>query len=246
MFGSLLKYKLKASANIMKILSMILLIACLITGLVLSSDLTVRNNLSVSVMTTFIAGAVFLYLFIIAYIIATPLIQYYSYYKLHFDNEGYLTFTLPVSTHQQVLTGILAIIIWELIAVLVLICSVALLLLPSCIFAGEWPNLSGIFSGISAMDIALIFVVLVYSAVLPVTAITIGSLVAKKRKILASVGIGVGISYAVSLVSTVLLSNLSVANALDYALGVTLILYALLSVGGYFLTCRMINKNMNI
>ena len=97
-----------------------------------------------------------LFLFV-GYAIAVPLLQYYGFYKQHFGNEGYFTFSLPVTTHQHVLSSAVCVLIWNLFMYVTVILAGVLLILPSALKHG-----SGFFGTVSTIytDGQLIFAII--------------------------------------------------------------------------------------
>ena len=127
MFTKLLKYEFRAQRKLLSILSLSALGAGIIGGLmmwlitgsdVIYGSFTTENDFAaamlISFSTTLMLGAIFA---IIAYIVAVYILLLYRFYKHHFSDEGYLTFTLPATTHQILLSSILNIIIWSFICI---------------------------------------------------------------------------------------------------------------------------------
>ena len=244
MFRSLLKYKLRANSKIILLLSVIIMSLSLLTGIVASTNLNFTYGSFL--YNSFLSSVIFIVLFYYIYAIAVPLLQYYGFYKQHFENEGYFTFSLPVSTHQHVLSSVLSVLILNLFTSLVLILSMFLMVLPGLIRTG-FENFHSSISIGSWSSLFLLISVLLYSCVFPLAAISLGSLVAKKHKLLAAFGISFGVSWAVTIITDSLFSSSSYRVGISDEMQIaTAIIYLFLAVGGYFLTYYIFKKKVNI
>lgn len=187
----------------------------------------------------------------------------YRFYKRCFTDEGYLTFTLPVTTHQILLSSLVNTIIGELmmlVAVGLAVGIAALLFLGAFpenliwadvsvglkeAFSQMWTSLVEHMDVLASMTVTGIIGALSELIVL-MLAVTIGAMVAKKHKILAAVGVYYGISMVQSFVLTA--ANLSTIEAQDItklfsATGVTSLVIA---IGGYFLMHYLTDKKLNL
>ena len=252
MFRSLLKYKLRASSKIILLLSVIIMSLSLLTGIAFSTKLNLTQGSFL--YNSFLGSVIFIVLLYFIYAIAVPLLQYYGFYKQHFENEGYFTFSLPVTTRQHVLSSALSLLIWNLFTYVVLILSVFLLLLPTLIRTG-FEHFHIDISIDSWRTLFLLISTLLYSCVFPLAAISLGSLVAKKHKLLAAFGISFGVSWAITIITGSLFSSSSYGVGISsiYGVGIsdekqiaTAVIYLILAVGGYFLTHYIFKKKVNI
>lgn len=152
--------------------------------------------------------------------IVTPIICYLHYYKHFFSDRGYLTFTLPVPRQKLYLSKVLSAFIWSAGNAVVTVLSVCILLLliptsqevaqfvnPIVFdFIGEgvgflWQNV-GAWLILYALELLLILVALSLCNIgLFHLAITMGSVIAKKHKVLCAVGLYLGMNYGISFVS---------------------------------------------
>ena len=123
------------------------------------------------------------------------------FYKNLYSDEGYLTFTLPVSRANLLNSKIISSFIIEMASVL----TVAINVLLMAIIAGA--NFSEIFQGyvfrvgdgILALAFVLLFSLLVVSSTLLMfVCISVGAVITKKHKVLAAIGIYYGVSGFVS------------------------------------------------
>ena len=278
MFSKLLKHKLRNQANTFSILSAAAIISAIIGSLMMLMLLMLAETDldSMAQITGFIFSVLMLYaiaLLLMAYSTAISIILYYNFYKQHFSDEGYLTFTLPATTHQHLITTIINNIIWSLAMCLVVTICTCIILSP-IVFYIDWAD---IFQNIHALDLDILIEALLsipvrtfnlvlilfawfssaaYSLIMPLVSITIGSLLVKKLKLLTSFGIMYGISMIVSVISMMLqilgafgyffIVSMGIDISAYVVNGLNIIMYFGLAIGGYFLMHRLINKNLNL
>lgn len=144
---------------------------------------------------------------LIAYFVVSLFMIARRFYTHFFTDEGYLTFTLPVTQTQLLVSKYLTACIWILITLLTLFCSVLLMILfgPPTI-----PDLSTIpeilaYYGFESASMASLFAMLVVDVIVDMfcifLAISLGCMIAKKHKILASVGLYYVVQMGVSTLS---------------------------------------------
>jgi hypothetical protein len=121
MLGKLLKYEFRATSRILIPLYFILLLTAGINRIILLFDIF-NGPLSVIPM---IMKTLFI-LSVITILISTFLLMIYRFYKNLLSDEGYLMFTLPTKTYQLIISKILATLIWTIVSVTVILCSVVL------------------------------------------------------------------------------------------------------------------------
>lgn len=219
MFAKLLKHEWKASAGLLSVLSLAVLGVGILLA-VLLRVITVWESKIPSGMWepiwVLIGGAA---LAIIAYVIGSQLILLIRFYKNKFTDEGYLTFTLPVTSHQILLSSLLNFLIWTLITTAVAAGTVLMALSVGTVFNRElWD--SGILyllrqmytveNGVSYGILSVVSIVIsgVSGVMVMVTAITLGAVVAKKHKVLAAFGF----YYAIKMGISILSSGISIAS----------------------------------
>ena len=278
MFAKLLKHEFRSVKGILSGLSVAALgagaLGALMIWLLISQieQLQLTDSINGTVMVAAVILFFGIYLALLAYAIAGPIILYLRFYRNKFTDEGYLTFTLPVNTHQVLLSSILNLFIWETIVSVVLILSLAIMLSPLFIFAYNygvfneafmegfqlaWNEVMTLYgAGSIASQIFSSICSLAYGLVMPLLSITIGSLIAKKHKILASIGIFYGISMAVSTISSIfsmtsMLSSMVLSGGnIDSIMSETIVapsvLMLIIGVGGYFLMHYLVKKKLNL
>ena len=132
MFAKLLKHEFKTTCRSLGILSIAALVSGAVGGLMLYFALQDVEDISRNILQTLsnlLLGGIYIGLFIFG--AGSSIYLYYNFYKNKFTDEGYLTFTLPASTHQILLSSILNILIWEIILTVVLLLSYLFSVLPA-------------------------------------------------------------------------------------------------------------------
>lgn len=270
MFAKLLKYEFRSVWKPLTIISVAALVAGLVGMLLMElfiTNISLEGQDNFAILSILVLGGI--YVGLIAYSIGCPVILYYRFYKNKFTDEGYLTFTLPVSVHQILLSSALNIVIWSAIQFVVLIISFGLIVSP--IIGLILEQMTYYDTQMMVQEITQQFPIAtqllslvcggVYSVILPMISITIGALITKKHKILASFAIGYGIHMAVSTVSsfsslTVMISQnfFTMESVYPYNFGQILsssiilpsLLMLIIGIGGYFLMHYLISKKLNL
>ncbi len=280
MFAKLLKHEWKANGGLLSILSASALGAGLLGALVLrlllyierqnaQEDTYMWGTFGLSSALTFIIIA------LVAYGFAVQFINLFRFYKNKFTDEGYLTFTLPVSASQIFLSSLVSTLFWLAVSALVLLAAASMILFIGAavpLKEHSWEIrvlLESIFGGVDYEPGYRLFSVLqslsgvvtaVYTVVLLMTSIVVGCVLAKKHKILATIGSFYVINFAVGIAESVLgvipLIAMGVNESLygdgvgAAVLNVTLVLAMVLriglSVGGYFLSVHLMKNKLNL
>ena len=268
MFAKLLKYEWKASAPLLGILSLAALGTGLLGGVSLRLLQVELENTAVQAALMIIAGLslVLLFLALAAYGLSITLLLLHRFYKSKFTNEGYLTFTLPVNSHQIFLSSWLNLLIWQIISVVVVVASVTLAVAVGGVFPDDrtvfldmqmmfrnaaelWGESSGIL-----YQVLYTLTTWLYGTVMMLTCIVLGASWAKKHKLLLAFVLYYAFSGLVSVVSTILtvvlmltgIDNGDPAAIMSVtSLSIT-ILTLVLTVGGYFFSTHMMSKRLNL
>ena len=280
MFTKLLKHEWRATKGILALLCVIVLIA----GITIGCTMQIMVNASRDGATIGVNGApipetlqpmsefaeVACVLLIMAGVGAVAICSagslfflIYRFYRRCFTDEGYLTFTLPVTSHQILLSSLVNTIIGELLMMVAVILAVgiaALLFLGAFpenliwadvsvglkeAFSQMWASLAEHIDVLASMTVTGIIGALSELIVL-MLAVTIGAMIAKKNKILAAVGVYYGIGIVQSFVFTFV--NLSVWDK-HTVLGffsLTSLTSLVIGIGGYFLMHYLVDKKLNL
>ena len=274
MFTKLLKHEWRATKGILALLCVIVLIAGLTIGCTMhyiiwnDQNGTVVNMNDAGIATKFVSVACVL--LIMAGVGAVAICSagslfflIFRFYKRCFTDEGYLTFTLPVTTHQILLSSLVNTILSEIIMIAAVCLSVgiaAVLFLATFpenliwadvsvglkeAFSQMWASLAEHIDVLASMTVTGIIGALSELIVL-MLAVTIGAMIVKKNKILAAVGVYYGIGILQSFVFTFV--NLSVWDK-HTVLGffsVTSLTSLVIGIGGYFLMHYLTDKKLNL
>lgn len=270
MFAKLLKYEWRSNTATFGILSLCALGVSLFGGILLRLCMEYGEESALWAGAGLITGVVFSVLALVGYCVAVEIILLVRFYKNKFTDEGYLTFTLPVSSHQIFLSSALNMLIWSLISLAVLVVSIVLLLVPSQLYQPVggavllWAQLQDAFLGIEPFGEEMLLSILqwvislVYSIVLMLTCLTIGSVIAKKHKILAAFGIYYGISMLMGIFQSILTAAvlISVGDVLQSGMEstdigwqttiITIVVQLVVTVAGYFTSTYLMKRELNL
>ena len=165
---------------------------------------------------------VFSFMVIAGYFFATVILIGVRFYRNFYTDEGYLTFTLPVRRStlyfSKVLSGV--IFLFSTTLVILLSVSIGLMLVPvnenttafGFVVRYLWDalrmmivELQGDFSTalIFVLGALILFSILVYEILIMYLCITVGSVIAKKHKVLLSIACYYGLNAILSTVSSI-------------------------------------------
>ena len=277
MFTKLLKHEWRSTRGTLGLLCLISLGASLMGGLTMryligASEQHTQHNL---ILILNILGMVAAIIAVSITGVAALVLLVGRFYKSRFTDEGYLTFTLPVNTHQNLLSSMLNTVIGTVIIFFVICAALCIWLLigfSALEGYGEfmkelwddhlpelWEERGLLFEELGYGNVVLFFSnVLVGNLseiVMLMLAVTIGSVIAVKHKILASVGMYYGIHVGMSMLSSVLFSCLSLtrmtermtgAQIVSFMFAVTLGLTVILTVAGYFVMYWLVQRKLNL
>jgi hypothetical protein len=273
MFAKLLKHEWKATSGLLGIVSLAALgVGALLTALIRFANSAPANmpDLVWAPVSTIIVGG---FLAIAAYAMGTQIVLLMRFYKNKFSDEGYLTFTLPVTAHQILLSSLLNYLIWTVISVLVVVAAFAMVILVGSAPAGSFINRE-VLDGMSLVFKAMLqqeevpgflismlgsLVVTSLSALILVhAAITMGAVIAKKHKILAAFGCYYGFSMILGIINSVLTVGIgmmgtmfvvtpeNVFSGMNVVLLIEMVIYLAVAVSGYFLTHYLMKNKLNL
>ncbi len=283
MFRKLLKYEWQANARLFWILSAAALGVALLGGgalrganfLLEASDSDVAIALVVPGMYLL---AVFCGLALVGYMAAVEILNLVRFYKNKFTDEGYLTFTLPVKARDIYLSTFVNILLWTLISGVIMVGCFALMigiglgellrdLMQDSFFRdilnilteglGELEDTMVSTPGYGLYSVLTVITTVLspfYTISVVMGCLTVGSVLAKKHKILASIGIYYGVSVASSTLTSTLSSIFTLTNTdLDnffVAYNASAVCQILLMIGiiagGYFLSTYLMTKKLNL
>lgn len=274
MFRKLLKHEWKATAPTLGILNLAVLVTSVVAALLLRFD-EIRYDGPFAIILAMVM--VFALIAAVVCAVAAEILLLVRFYKSRFTDQGYLTFTLPVSAHQVFLSSALNMLFWTLITGIVLIGSFTLFCvigLGEAITAiyEEFQNLTSFMdpydSYVSTSQTAYQWAVIGQAVVsIPCsivtlqTCITVGAVIAKKHKVLASFGAYYVLSFITSTVTSMLAQVIG-ASYMDYLLyssfdlmygvlikqilWISIPMDLVLMVGCYFLSTWLMKRKLNL
>ena len=219
MFLKLLKYDVKSVWRIWWIMAASVFGMSLLGGVSLRLIITLMEEEKL-VLLILLSGLLLIgcFMAILASTIITELLIYVRFYKNFFTDEGYLTFTLPTTRSKMLFSKTLNAFIWFTAHILLIIASFAVylllaprpdsdeILISPFIYEQLADLFSLIFKGIGVWIIvilALLFICMLVMLLMSITmlqlSITIGSVIAKKAKIIVSIGIYYAINTALTM-----------------------------------------------
>lgn len=226
MFATLLKYEFRRTRHILLPMNIGALaigavgyfVMLLMTVLIDNPD----SEIFIAVPLVYLLWAGLL-LMLVLLSVALSIVLCLQFYREKFTDQGYLTFTLPASTHQILLSSYLNFLIWTVINTIVSFIAIGLMMTPMITYlidqisqfgldlAYLWAlikeNIGTILPTGILYTVAFILSTvtsLFYGISLPYLAITLASVLVKKMKLLLAVGIGYGMSLVMGVISSAL------------------------------------------
>lgn len=287
MFAKLLKHEWRATRGIVALLCVIILISCVTIGGVMYYMLRTESQQSENVSLAeggfaivveeedaamsdlaMVLCMVLLSCGIVAIAVCCAAVVFflvYRFYKRCFTDEGYLTFTLPVSNHQILLSSIVNCIIGTLLVILAAALAVAIIFgmfllainsIQTILWADVWTAWNEVWqqlrdSFVKNIDqLALLGFSSIASAlgslICLMLSVTVGAMLARKYKILAAVGVYYGISMVESFVFSMVAFSASTTQNTTSLLAAPGIMSLLIAVAGYFLMHWLTSRKLNL
>ena len=278
MFAKLLKHEWRATRSVLALLCLIILISGMTVGLSMRSlALADGNEVVVSSGEMYVTGEEEMQIMEILCVILTTagifaigfcclgavFVFLSRFYKRCFTDEGYLTFTLPVTGHQILLSGIANTVLGMLVVMAAAVAGIGIIFglfmtaFPQeILWADVWVSLKEAMAQIveSLRKNAGEFTMLGISGIIGafatlielMLAITIGALIAKKHKIIAAVAVYYGINMAMGMVQSIFAMTVVFSQNLIWLLGSTILLSSVVAVGGYFLMYWLTSRKLNL
>lgn len=268
MLGKLLKYEIKGTAHYFLPLFAAMLLFSLLNRLA-GGMLNMESGWVIGILV-FIEVVL-----IIAVVVMVLVITIQRFYKNLLGNEGYLMFTLPVSTHHNIMAKLLAATLWNIACALMVALSILIMMWQAGpigeIISSMWHDFSNMaWLELNSSPILLLFEWTLIS-LLGVScnilflylAMAIGQLF-NEHKFLASFGAYIVLTIGQA-IAMVIIANIfdalpmvwfrglaqwveSLAPAAGVQLGMLLLAVVPVVLGGvyYFFTHRLLNKKLNL
>ena len=274
MLGKLLKHEWKAVWKIPVLLIGILLAAAMMAGF--TFHLPIWDSEWVGLPLSGVMMIITFYVAIIGVSLGITIYFAVRYYKNMFTDEGYLTNTLPVSSHQLLLSKVITMFSWDIISIIAIAASVAIfmgmIILAfmepgdgKTIVDGFWELFDmGIwdspymqeFEGFCVSMIVMVLASAFSNTMTIVASVTIGQMV-RRHRILGAFGAYFAIGTVMQIISTVILfpymistfDNVYVETPFPLMTVMYLIISAvsvIIGVGLYFLSEYLIRKQLEL
>lgn len=212
MLKKLLKYEFKAQARTLVPMIFSILVGGFLAALMLTINFRMpfdEGPLAEIMQSSTILLAVILIIAIFASTLVITFLLIQRYYKNFFTDEGYLTFTLPVTTGQHIIAKLIAASVWSVAAAIAFTIAILFLLTFGTTSEGVlnvefWHEFTSVISmlwkesvsaiGVGNMALYVTEIILLAIVSIPSSimifyyAMTQGCVTAKKNKILASIG----------------------------------------------------------
>ena len=250
MLGKLLKHEWKAVWKIPVLLIGILLAAAMMAGF--TFHLPIWDSEWVGLPLSGVMMIITFYVAIIGVSLGITIYFAVRYYKNMFTDEGYLTNTLPVSSHQLLLSKVITMFSWNIISILAVAAS-----FWELFDMGIWdsPYMQE-FGGFCVSMIVMVFASAFSGTMTIVASVTIGQMV-RRHRILGAFGAYFAIGTVMQIISTVILfpymistfDNVYVETPFPLMTVMYLIISAvsvIIGVGLYFLSEYLIRKQLEL
>ncbi|SCG82570.1 putative ABC transporter, peremase protein [Proteiniborus sp. DW1] len=260
MLGKLMKHELMATSRLLVPLYIALLFISLVNRFVF------RLDIGEGILMFFIGFLIFTQvILILAILVTTVLLMIVRFYKNLLSDEGYLMFTLPVNSHQLIISKLTVTLFWLLISTIFVVSSFSAAFITSTDASSiineirKIPEeLSATFGGNSVILvielILMIFVSAVTNILVVYASIAIGQLFSK-HKIIASLISYVVIYNGLQLIMllVLVLASFITTNSLNFTnmfprtiFPISIIMISLIGAVFYIITNRIFEKKLNL
>jgi hypothetical protein len=262
MLAKLLKYEFKATAGLLSLLSLAALGVGVLGGFLMRYNMNMTDALASNEVLSVVSAVVlpFIFLSLFAYSFGGSIYLIVRFYKHKFTDQGYLTFTLPVRGWKIYVSSLVNMMFWSLMISLVTVLSFVCVFFIGLYDTIVWHTLmelpveiNEVFDALSAefggVSVILGIVSFVSASVLTLTSITLGCCMAKKHKILASIGCYYGISVLISTLTTIMSSSVIFVIdpvPMDILFLPSIAVHILAILGGSWLSIWLMGKKLNL
>lgn len=266
MLGKLFKYEMKATGRVLLPAFAAVFVMGIINGILymFMPDIDAPNTIYAMLTIVF---TVIMVLATVAVIVMSYVLAIYRFQKNLLGREGYLMNTLPVSTTKNILAKLFAAVIYEAIAIIIVIFSYSLFLVFIAsadigfieLWRGLWDVVFSLFAEIPgegwiyAAELAIMMVVsLAYSNLMFYAAMSMGYS-SNSHKAIKSVGVYVGFYIINQILSTVLVGSIAITcgdfsgSGSVHVLMISSIIYELVIAAAYWsLTWFFMKRKLNL
>lgn len=271
MLGKLMKHEWLSVWKVPTLLIGVLLAASLLCGAALALPMWESDwfGIQLSAVSLFLLY----YMAIIVSCIGITVYMAVRFYKSMFTDEGYLTHTLPVTSHQLLLSKVITMIVWNLISMISVVISILILFGSVYVFLLDNINNLGYelrlmmhelaqlaeLKGFLGLMFTMFFMVIASTfggTMMVVGSISIGQML-RKHRILGAIGAYFGINTIFQIIATMVMIPVmfGAAMTMDQAnlFSVYNVIYGIISlvsiaigVGLYFLSEYLIRRQLDL
>lgn len=270
MFTKLLKHEWRATRGMLGTLCLVCLGASLLGGLTMRYLIwasTVQEMEQDVIVVLNVLGMVTAIIAVAVTGVAALFLYISRFYKSRFTDEGYLTFTLPVNTHQNLLSSMaisaigMVIVFFVICAALCLWLMIGFSAIPG-FYETLWKVLPELWEKFKEANdqipwrYAGLFLLNVLDGcvselIMLMLSVTVGSILAKKHKILAAIGVYYGINVLISMAGGAMLSVKVIAHSEEAQMVLSVfsssaVMMAVAAVVGYFLMYWLMDRKLNL
>lgn len=267
MLRKLFVHEWKDTWKLLTLLNLLVMVLTVIGMLTIQNDVWERVNDS-PILSVTLAGYIMFYILAIGSLsMCVSVYFWFRFYKNLYTDQGYLMHTLPVSSHELILSKGIVAFIWQMISMFVMMASIFSMIFS--LAASEGATLATFFAAIFEelnmtgtavyMIVACILTCIsgcIMAIMMGYTAVSLGQLF-KKHRLGAAVGIYVGLYMAVQSVSSYATIPLSMTMAKleteedmlatsGNMFMVMLAVTATISAGMYFITNYIMKNKLNL
>ncbi|CUH93210.1 hypothetical protein [Herbinix luporum] len=263
MLRKLIKHDLIATGRYLLPLYGIMLVLSLVNRILSAIDIYAGYFEIIKILMMFAYG-----ISVVASIIVTFVFMILRFYKNLLTDEGYLMFTLPAKPSQLINSKLLVSLLWNIMSIIVVICSLLILFLTSKRIDLIHSTLDNIFTSLKSEFgtnrttlimielILLVIISIIQQTLLIYVSIAIGHLV-NGHKVLASFVAYFAINTILQTVMTAILLiggyvtdvadiNINIIDLPQYAIAFSLIVSSIFSTLYYLITNYIFNKKLNL
>lgn len=272
MLKKLYNYDFKSIFKLWKIFAIIIFVASVFTGLLFGaidiSNLDEYNHPLIFIIFTLTILAFVFAMF--AFLISPTILAIVRFCKNLFSDEGYLTFTLPVTKKDILNAKLKSTLVLECLTFLVAFLSIFVCLVLSGIQHPEdivdiigdiFESFvdKGVWSIVYLVEILLLmFAIITYMILLIYACITFACLITKKARVITAIGIYYGINSILGIIWNIFVMTSAVGssiilelyNASDIAiasiLGIVIVFIAIVCLLLYMLEYYFLDKKLNL
>lgn len=272
MLGKLMKYEVKATQRIFLPLYGLIFIFALVIRLFMS--LNMQNARGMAIMPFAITMAIYC-LLIAAVFVMTLVVTIQRFHKNLLGDEGYLSFTLPVTVHSHISSKMIVSLMWSVASLIVSVLSAMILVNDPTAWEKMrefmhqvglmFVNKYGFWCGLIIIEIIAFMIVGTLSCILQLYAsVTVGNF-SSKHKLLAGFGAFIGFSVVEQILTSFLFSigsnllsdsaihtfwngidDLGKLQSVAGIIGASLAYEAVFGLAFYFLTNWLLSDKLNL